>query len=125
MSIALWCILIAGLLPLAAVGVAKFNKTYDNSNPRDWLAKQDGRARRAHAAHLNSFEAFPLFAAGVLVATMLNVKATTIDTLAVIFIVARIGYIWCYISDYATPRSLVWFVGMGATIGLFVAAGIQ
>jgi uncharacterized MAPEG superfamily protein len=125
MSIALWCILIAGLMPLAAVGIAKFNKTYDNNNPRDWLIKQDGRAKRAYAAHLNSFEAFPLFAAGVLVATMLNVKSSTIDTLAIIFILARIGYIWCYISDYATPRSLVWFVGMGATIGLFVAAGTR
>ena len=53
MSIAIWCILIAGLMPLAAVGVAKFDKTYDNNNPRDWLTKRDGRARRAHAAHLN------------------------------------------------------------------------
>jgi len=125
MSIAIWCILIAGLLPLVAVGVAKFDKTYDNNNPRDWLAKRDGRAKRAHAAHLNSFEAFPLFAAGVLVATMLNVKGATIDLLAITFVVARIGYIWCYISNYATPRSLVWFVGMGATIGLFVAAGMK
>ena len=125
MSIAIWCILIAGLMPLAAVGVAKFDKTYDNNNPRDWLTKRDGRAKRAHAAHLNSFEAFPLFAAGVLVATMLNVKGATIDTLAGIFIVARIGYIWCYISDYATPRSLIWMVGLAATIGLFVSAAIR
>ena len=125
MSIAIWCILIAGLMPLAAIAVAKIDKTYDNDNPRDWLAKREGYARRAHAAHLNSFEAFPLFAAGVLVATMLNVKGATIDMLAVIFIVARIAYIWCYISDYATPRSLIWFVGMGASIGLFVAAGMK
>jgi uncharacterized MAPEG superfamily protein len=125
MSIAIWCILIAGLMPLAAVAVAKIDKTYDNNNPRDWLARRDGRAKRANAAHLNSFEAFPLFAAGVLVATMLNVKGATIDTLAIIFVVARIGYIWCYISDYATARSLVWFVGMGASIGLFAAAAMK
>lgn len=127
MSIAFWCILIAGFLPIVAVAVAKLDNTrgskrYDNNHPRDWLAERDGRAKRAYAAHLNSFEAFPLFAAGVLVAAYLKTPAATIDTLAIIFIAARCVYIWCYISNYATARSLIWFVGMGATVGLFIAA---
>ena len=86
MSIALWSVLIAGLLPLVAVGIAKFSgKTGGgygpraNLNPRDWLALQDGVSKRATAAHLNSFEALPLFIAGVLVATMMKAPQATVD----------------------------------------------
>ena len=39
-----------------------FFKGYDNSNPREFLDKLQGRAKRAHYAQLNSFEAFPAFA---------------------------------------------------------------
>jgi uncharacterized MAPEG superfamily protein len=125
MSIAFWCILVAGLMPLVAVGVAKVdrsNASYDNNNPRDWLAKRDGRAKRAHAAHLNSFEAFPLFAAGVLVAAYLNAPQGIVDGLAITFIAARAVYIWCYLNDHANARSLIWFVGLGASLALFFVA---
>jgi uncharacterized MAPEG superfamily protein len=122
MTIAYWCILIAGLMPLAAVGVAKWDRTFDNNNPRDWLAKREGKAKRAHAAHLNSFEAFPLFAAGVLVASFVKAPQTLIDIAAMVFIVARIIYIWSYIENRANLRSTVWFVGIGASIALFFIA---
>jgi uncharacterized MAPEG superfamily protein len=122
MTIAFWCVLIAGLMPLAAVGVAKWDRTFDNNNPRDWLAKREGKAKRAHAAHLNSFEAFPLFAAGVLVAAYLKAPQTLIDVTAMVFIIARIIYIWSYIHDHANLRSTVWFVGIGASIALFFIA---
>jgi uncharacterized MAPEG superfamily protein len=128
MPIAFWCILIAGLLPLVAVGFAKVGGSasagmrYDNHNPRDWLAQQQGRAKRAHAAHLNSFEALPLFAAGVLVAMFTKSPQMFIDLLAIVFIGARVAYIWCYLADQATARSLAWFVGFGASVGLFFVA---
>jgi uncharacterized MAPEG superfamily protein len=125
MAIAFWCIFIAGLLPIVAVAIAKFDKGYDNNNPRDWLATREGRSRRAHAAHLNSYEAFPLFAIGVLVAVWLKAPQTIIDTLAVTFVVARIIYIWCYVTDRATMRSLVWMVGLGASIGLYFVAAFS
>ena len=36
-------ILIAGLLPLICAAIAKWgDKTYDNHNPRAWLANQEG-----------------------------------------------------------------------------------
>src|SRR3546814_2363738 len=69
MSIAYWCILVAALLPYVWAFVAKRGPRYDNHDPRGWLAKQDDpHARRANAAHLNAFEAFAPFAAGVLMA---------------------------------------------------------
>jgi uncharacterized MAPEG superfamily protein len=42
----------------------------------------------------------------------------------VLFIIARIIYIWCYITDKASLRSLVWMVGFGATVALFITAGV-
>ena len=129
MTIALWSVLIAGLLPLVAVGIAKFSgKTGGgygpraNLNPRDWLALQDGVSKRATAAQLNSFEALPLFIAGVLVATMMKAPQATIDTLAMVFIAARLAYIAAYVTDRGTLRSLLWFVGMGCSVGLFFVA---
>ena len=110
-------------MPLVAVAVAKIgDRGYDNNNPRDWLAKREGRAKRAHAAHLNSFEAFPLFAAGVLVAAILKAPQAPVDMAALVFIGARLAYIWCYVTDHATMRSLVWFVGMGASVALYMLA---
>jgi uncharacterized MAPEG superfamily protein len=122
MTIAFWCVLIAGLLPYVAVAVAKWDKRFDNRNPRDWLATREGKARRAHAAHLNSFEALPLFAAGVLIASFLKASPNLVDTLAAVFVLARVAYIWAYIEDQPTFRSIVWLIGLAATIALFVVA---
>ncbi len=125
MPIAFWCIFIAGLLPLVAVAFAKVEKGYDNNNPRAWLAKREGRASRAHAAHLNSFEAFPLFAAGVLVATYMHAPQGAIDAIALVFIGARITYIFCYLTDRASARSIVWFVGFAAAVALYFVAAFR
>jgi uncharacterized MAPEG superfamily protein len=125
MTFAFWCILIAGCMPLVAVGIAKWDKRYDNNAPRDWLAQQEGAKKRAYAAHLNSFEAFPFFAAAVIVATIAKAPASLIDGLALLFILARIVYISCYITNKASLRSMVWMVGFGATVALFIVAGVS
>ena len=125
MTIAFWCVLIAGIMPYVAVGIAKADKRYDNSAPRDWLATRDGAKKRAHAAQLNSFEAFPFFAAGVIIAYLAAAPANTIIGIAIAFVLARVAYIWCYITDRASMRSVVWFAGFGLTVALFVVAGLQ
>ncbi len=58
---------------------------FDNHDPRGWLEKQSGRARRADLAHRNHFEAFPFFAAGVLIATHMSAPQARIDELAMVF----------------------------------------
>lgn len=125
MTIAFWCVLIAGILPYVAVGIAKAGKRFDNNTPRDWLAKQDGYRKRAHAAHLNTFEAFPFFAAGVIIAHLSAVPVNTINAIAIAFVALRMAYIWCYVIDRATLRSLVWIAGLGLTVTLFVLAGLR
>lgn len=124
MSIAFWCVLVAGLLPYLAVGIAKLDKSYlrHNDQPRGWEARLQGKQARAHAAHLNSFEAFPLFAAGVLIAANSLAPQTTVDGLAMAFVVARLVYIACYVANLATLRSLVWMAALGVNIALFVIA---
>jgi uncharacterized MAPEG superfamily protein len=128
MTIAFWCVLIAGLLPYAAIAIAKSDKSYlrNNHQPREWEAGLKGRQARAHAAHLNTFEAFPLFAAGVLVAAFCKAPQGIIDAIAIAFIVTRVAYIACYVGDKATLRSLVWMVGLGLSIALFfIAAAVK
>lgn len=123
MSIAFWCVLLAGILPLVTVGIAKAKRGYDNNNPRTWLEKQDGLRRRADFAHRNHFEAFPFFAAGVIIAQQMAVAQQTIDTLAMTFIAARIAYTVLYLVDLASLRSVAWFVGYASVVMLFLRAG--
>jgi uncharacterized MAPEG superfamily protein len=123
MTTALWCVLIAGLLPYIAVGVAKAGARFDNNNPRDWLAKQEGYRRRANAAQANSFEAFPLFAAAVIVAYLLHAPQARVDMLAMGFVAARLAYLACYLADWAVLRSLAWLAGMVCAVMIFVAGG--
>lgn len=124
MTIAYWCVLAAGLLPFVAITFAKWDKSYLRSNvaPREWEAKLQGMQARAHAAHLNSFEAFPLFAAGVIIASLCKAPQATIDGIAIAFVVTRLVYIACYLGNLAPLRSLVWMVGMGLNVALFVIA---
>ncbi len=121
MTLALWCLMVAALLPIACAGIAKWGFSgFDNNNPREWLAKQQGWRARAHAAQLNSWEALAIFAAAVLTAHLAGAPQGRVDALAVGFIVARLAYVGCYLADRAALRSLVWLAGLGLSIALFV-----
>ncbi len=118
MTIAYCCLLIAGLLPYIAVGFAKSGGGYDNASPRESMAKFQGRQARAVAAHANSFEAFPFFAAVVLLAGVSHPDPLLVNVLAVVFIFARIGYIAAYLADRPLLRSIIWMVGIGCVMAI-------
>jgi len=123
MRIALICVLVAGLLPYLWTAVAKaMGPRYDNRHVREWQAKLTGPALRAHFAHLNSFEAFPFFAAAVLAAMMTNADAARVSMLAIAFVVARLLHGVAYMADVAAARSLVWFVGIGCVVAILWTA---
>lgn len=126
MTVALWCILIAILLPYACTWIAKLSGGFrlkDNHDPRGFLDNLEGVGKRANAAQLNSFEVIPAFAAAVIVAHLAgNAELVTINVLAVLFITSRLLYIICYLADWATLRSLVWFVGMALIVSFFVVS---
>ncbi len=82
MSLANWCILAAALLPILTTGLAKsLGGAYDNHDPRGRALGYDGAAKRAHAAHQNGFEAFPFFAAAVLLAEMKGGPSSAVNVL--------------------------------------------
>jgi len=121
MNLSYWCILIAGILPVVTVAVAKWGRRdFDNAEPRQWMEKLQGLRRRADNAHRNHFEAFPFFAASVLVAQQLNADQDSINMLAVTFIAARIVYTLLYLANRPTMRSITWVIGYIAVIGLFL-----
>jgi uncharacterized MAPEG superfamily protein len=125
-TIAYWCVLIAGILPLLGAAVAKWKlkgsdgRNYNNHNPREWLARQEGLRARANASQLNGFEAFPFFAAGVIIAHLAQASQTQIDLIGIAFIGCRLAYFGLYLANLATLRSVVWFAGYGCTIALFL-----
>ena len=116
-------ILIAGLLPLICAAIAKWgDKTYDNHNPRGWLASQEGMRARANAAQQNSLEAFPFFAIGVILASLGGADGYLLETLSWVYVAVRVAYIACYLADKATLRSIFWVVGHGIVVYLFLQA---
>ena len=120
MTIAYYCVLFMGLLPIVAAGIAKKGfDGYDNSAPREWLAKQTGFRARANAAQANLFESLPLFFAAVIIASIANAPQSRIDLLAIGFVICRIAYLICYIANWPTTRSIVWLFGIICVVAMF------
>ena len=125
MTLAYACVLIVALLPYVWTVIAKRTASgrFDNRDPRQWLEKQENpRVRRANAAQKNAFEAFPAFAASVLMAQLANVDPRTIGWIAVVFVISRVLHGVFYVGNQSSMRSLVWFVGLVCVISLMVMA---
>jgi len=120
MTILIWCLFIAALLPLLAkapVAIA-MNKLggYNNKHPREQQSKLTGFGARALAAHQNAFESLIIFASAALVAIATNHTGEMISTLAIVHVVSRVLYHVLYLVNIALLRSLVWGV---ATVASF------
>jgi uncharacterized MAPEG superfamily protein len=121
-------LLIASQLPMVASGIAKAGSfraaenRYDNHEPRLWLERQtDPRRRRANAAQANSFEALPFLFAAAMFALILHAPTGLIDGLLIAWLVLRAVYLWCYITDRPTVRSLAWTLALVVNIVLLFA----
>jgi len=120
MTIAYYCVLFMGLLPIVAAGIAKKGfKDFDNSMPRQWLAQQTGFRARANAAQANLFESLPLFFAAVIIASMNNAPQARVDLLAIGFVLARIAFLVCYLANWPTTRTIVWTIGLACVVSIF------
>lgn len=62
-----------------------------------------------------------LFAVGVLMAHTTQTAGWLIDSLAIIFVIARVIYLLCYWADLAWQRSLVWLVGLVCSLLLMIS----
>jgi len=125
MTIALWCVMVAAILPLLCAALAKWgDPSFDNHRPREWLAARTGLRARAHAAQQNSWEALIVFAAGVFAAHLSGGPQPLADQLAMLFIGARVIYIALYLGDRASLRSAVWLLGYVLSLALFCSVPI-
>ena len=123
MYFAYWMVLVAAFLPYAATAYAKHGSA-DNHTPRLYVQTLTGPRQRADWAQRNHFEAFPTFAAAVIIASIAGVSHAIVNWLAGIFVALRIFYTFAYITDQATLRSILFILGSLCVLGLFVAAGL-
>jgi uncharacterized MAPEG superfamily protein len=121
MTIAEWCVfgtLMLYLLTIASVKWTGF-RAFDNGRPRDPDFYADPIRSRAFGAHQNGIEAFPFFAFAVLLAEFRLGPQRLIDELAVLFLIVRIAYVFTYLGNRPTLRSILWSIGFAINIAIF------
>jgi len=127
MAIIIGTVIFSALLILVskipvAIAMSQQKGGYDNRQPRKQQSALNDFGQRALSGHQNSIEAFPIFAAGVLLALWSQADTTTIQNLCVIFCCARIAYLICYWLDIDKVRSIIWSLGFGSSIWLMALA---
>jgi uncharacterized MAPEG superfamily protein len=118
MTLAIWCIVIAAILPYVAFS---FVKGLDPNQPRDRVGDLDGQSLRAYGAHLNGLETFPWFAAAVIVAHVVGGPSRIADVLAVVYILLRVGHMTAYIAGRQPLRSAAFGLAQLVALAIFLS----
>ena len=113
-------VVVASIVPLGAARSQADFKLDDLAAPRAMFERLPAWGQRANWAHLNSFEAFTLFAPACLLALVAGVHSTTTTTLALAWPALRLGYIGAYVANLAPLRSLCWAGAMVCTGVVYV-----
>ena len=121
MTIAEWCVFGTLMLYLLTIASVKWagHRHFDNARPRDPAFYDDPVRARALGAHLNGIETFPFFAAAVVLAEFRGAPQNLINELAVLFLIVRIAYVFTYLGDRPTLRSILWSIGFAINVGIF------
>ena len=121
MTVAEWCVFAVVALYLLTIVPVKWigARQYDNARPRNPAFYQDAIRARALGAHQNGIEAFPFFAAAVLLAEFRSAPQNLINELAVLFLIVRIAYVFTYLGNRPTLRSILWSIGFVINIAIF------
>jgi uncharacterized MAPEG superfamily protein len=127
MTVAEWAVfgtLMLYLLTIAPIKWAGFRR-FDNARPRDPTFYEDPIAARALGAHQNGIEAFPFFAVAVLLAEFRTGPQRLINELAVLFLIVRIAYVFTYLGNRPTLRSILWAIGFTINLAIFFMPAIR
>lgn len=100
------------------IGPAYFLTPRDGPPPRD-LSRAAARLKRAYQNHV---EAFPLFAAAVLVAELSGGTGALTNVCALAYLAARVAFVPAYLYGWTPWRSVFFSIGFLATLIIFVAA---
>jgi uncharacterized MAPEG superfamily protein len=121
MTIAEYCVFAAVALYLLTIVPIKWMgfREYDNSRPRDPAFYEDAIRARALGAHQNGIEAFPFFAAAVLLAQFRGAPQNLINELAMLFLIVRVAYVLTYIGNRPRLRSILWSLGFVINVAIF------
>ena len=127
MTVAEWCIFGAVMLYLLTIALFKAVgfRRFDNSKPRDPAFFEDPLRARALGAHLNGIEAFPFFAAAVLLAEFRAAPQHLINELAVLFLIVRIAYVLTYLGDRPALRTILWSIGFALNVAIFFVPALR
>ena len=127
MTIAEWCVFASLMLYLLSIASVKWLRSsdFDNSRPRDPAFYHEPMAARALGAHQNGIEAFPFFAAAVLLAEFRACPQNLINELAILFVIVRIAYVFTYIGNRPTLRSILWSIGFAINIAIFFLPALR
>ena len=127
MTIAEWCVFGTLMLYLLTIGAVKWIgfRRFDNAVPRDPGFYDDPIRARALGAHQNGIEAFPFFAAAVLLAEFRLGPQRLIDELAILFLIVRIAYVFTYLGNRPTLRSILWSIGFAINVAIFFMPAIR
>jgi uncharacterized MAPEG superfamily protein len=127
MTLAEWCVFATVLLYMATIASIKWIRfrSFDNAKPRDPAFYSDPISARALGAHQNGIEAFPLFAVAVLLAEFRNGPQGLIDELAVLFVIVRIAYVFTYLGNRPTLRSILWTIGFAICTAIFFMPALK
>jgi len=121
MTVAEWCVFAVVALYLLTIVPVKWigAQQYDNAQPRDPAFYQEAIRARALGAHQNGIEAFPFFAAAVLLAEFRVAPQNLINELAVLFLIVRAAYVLTYIGNRPRLRSILWNLGFTINVAIF------
>lgn len=117
------CLFLACLLPLLskiplAMEMKKQGGAYDNNHPRAQQAMLKGYGARALAAHKNSFESLIIFSAAIVTAIAVQNTTTTVQYLAITYLVSRVIYHVAYLMNWGGFRSTIWAIGVLSSLSI-------
>ncbi len=127
MTIPLWTLLVATLLPYVWYTLANPLRkqefgTLDNDHPRLQQAKQTGRGARATSASANAFEALGVYAPAVLVAHLQAPASDLAAKLALAWVALRIAHGLFYIGDKAAARTACFVLASLCAFAMYMVA---
>ena len=126
MTPALLHLTLAALLWLPYVGVFAALASAQQGLGTTLGARDDmrlsGLAARADRAQRNHLDALALFTVAALVTHFAEAQTAATSTLGWAFLAARAAYLPAYLLGIFALRSIIWFVGFGATVALLVMA---
>jgi uncharacterized MAPEG superfamily protein len=127
MTITLWTVLIASLLPYVWFSIANPLRkhefgTLDNHHPRLQEAKQTGKGARANAASANAFEALAVYAPAVLIAHLQAPNSALAPTLALLWVALRVVHGLAYLANQPGLRTACFALATLCSLSMYLVA---